>query len=74
VDLANVQGGKFDQPELAIKITNSAGPSFMNKMGAEHLKFITEGEEGGIMPENIEFMVTGCFKLNCRFSMAHPRM
>jgi hypothetical protein len=50
------------------------GPSFTNKMGAEHVKFITERAEGGIVSKNIEFMVTGCFESICRFSMAHPRV
>jgi hypothetical protein len=45
---------------------------FMNKMGAEHLEFITDRVEGGIVPRNTEFMVTGCFESNCRFSIAHP--
>jgi hypothetical protein len=59
---------------LREKLQTVRGPGFTNKMGAEHLKFITDRAEGGIMPKNSEFMVTGCFKSNCRFSMAHPRV
>jgi hypothetical protein len=43
-------------------------------MSVEDLKFITSREEGGIVMENGEFMATGCFGSNSRFSMTNPHM
>jgi hypothetical protein len=56
------------------KLKIEYGPGFTTEMGSEHLKFIMSWEEGGIVLENSEFMVTGCFELNCRVYMAHPHV
>ena len=47
---------------------------FVNKMVAEHLEFITDRTEGGIMPRNTELMATRCSESNYIFSITHPRM
>jgi hypothetical protein len=74
VDPTNAQDGEFDQPGLARKLQTEHESDFTNKMGAEHMGFITDRVEGGIVPRNTEFMATRCFKSNCRFSITHPRM
>jgi hypothetical protein len=56
------------------KLQTMRGLDFTNKMSAEHLDFITDWEEGGIVPKNTEFMANRCFESNCRFSIAHPRV
>jgi hypothetical protein len=65
VDLEKAQGGKLDQPGLARKNYKQCISLIgVNRMCAEHLKFITEQVGGGIVPRNTEFMATGCFEMN----------
>jgi hypothetical protein len=62
----------FINLSLREKLQIVHGPGFTNKMGIVHMKFIKYWAEGGIVPKNSEFMETGCFESNCRFSMANP--
>jgi hypothetical protein len=61
-------------PSLRDNLQTEHESDFVDRMGATHMEFITDQAEGGIMPRNTEFMVTGCFKLNYRFSITHPRV
>jgi hypothetical protein len=70
----------MDREEILInldwqgELQTECGPGFTTEMGVNHMKFITSREEGGIVMEIGEFMATGCFESNCRFSMAHPHV
>jgi hypothetical protein len=64
VDLERSQGSHLDQPGIARRTIHSAQARLVNRMHAEHPKFITEWAGGGIMPGNTEFMATGYFEVN----------